>query len=54
VPVTLVHGTADDRVPVDMSRAYHPAHLVEIAGAGHFDLIDPQSRAWPQILTALA
>jgi acetyl esterase/lipase len=53
VPVTLVHGTADDRVPVGMSRAYHPAQLVEIADAGHFDLIDPQSRAWPRVLAAL-
>ena len=54
VPVTLVHGTADDRVPVSMSRACHRGHLIEIAGAGHFDLIDPQSLAWPQVLAALA
>ena len=54
VPVTLVHGTADDQVPVAMSRAFHTGRLTEIPGAGHFDLIDPQSRAWPQVLAALA
>ena len=54
VPVTLVHGTADDQVPVRMSRMFHTGRLTEIPGAGHFDLIDPQSRAWPQVLAALA
>jgi len=53
IPVTLVHGTADDRVPVGMSRAFPVGHLIEIPGAGHFDLIDPHSAAWPQVLTAL-
>lgn len=57
----LIHGSADDIVPVDFSRAYVSAkqkrsgkekedvHLVEIAGAGHFDLIDPRSSAWKQV-----
>jgi pimeloyl-ACP methyl ester carboxylesterase len=54
VPVTLVHGTADDRVPVSMSRAFPAGELTEIPGAGHFDLTDPQSEAWPQVLAALA
>jgi pimeloyl-ACP methyl ester carboxylesterase len=54
VPVTLVHGTADEQVPAGMSRAFHAGRLVEIPGAGHFDLIDPESRAWPQVMTALA
>jgi len=54
VPVTLVHGTADDQVPVGMSRAFPVGRRVEITGAGHFDLIDPQSRAWPRVLAALA
>lgn len=53
VPVALVHGTADDSVPVAMSRAF-PGRLIEIGGAGHFDLIDPRSAAWPQVLVALA
>jgi acetyl esterase/lipase len=53
VPVTLVHGTEDDRVPLAMSRAFTAGRLVEIAGAGHFDLIDPQSLAWPVVLSVL-
>jgi acetyl esterase/lipase len=54
VPVTLVHGTADDRVPVAMSRLTSAGRLIEIPGAGHFDLIDPASGAWPLVLAALA
>lgn len=54
----LIHGSADDVVPPAFSRDYVDAkrhlgvkdkedvHLVEIHGAGHFDLIDPQSEAW--------
>lgn len=54
VPVTLVHGTADDQVPVQMSRLTHAGRLVEIDGADHFDLIDPHSRYWPVVLAQLA
>jgi acetyl esterase/lipase len=54
VPVTLLHGTADEQVPAEMSRAFSAGTLVEITGAGHFDLIDPQSRAWPRVMSALA
>src|SRR5579864_9332189 len=49
----LIHGSADDTVPPALSRSYVSAkqkrrpkedvHLLEIAGAGHFDLIDPRS-----------
>jgi len=54
VPVTLVHGTADEQVPVGMSRAFGAGRLVEIPGAGHFDLIDPESRAWPRVMAVFA
>jgi acetyl esterase/lipase len=54
VPVTLVHGTADDRVPIGMSRATGIGRLTELPGAGHFDLIDPHSPYWPTVLAALA
>jgi pimeloyl-ACP methyl ester carboxylesterase len=53
VPVTLVHGTDDDTVPIAMSRLPGAGRLVEIPGAGHFDLIDPLSRAWPCVLAVL-
>ncbi len=57
----LVHGTIDDTVPIAMSRGYvkaarakgDDATLSEIAGAGHFELIDPRSRAWPVVKRAM-
>ncbi len=50
----LVHGDADDRVPVMQSRRYAEAaraagdrcELLELHGVGHFELIDPRSEAW--------
>jgi acetyl esterase/lipase len=54
VPVTLVHGVDDDTVPLRMSQLFTSGRLVEIPGAGHFDLIDPESRAWPPVLSILA
>ncbi|MGI8334581.1 alpha/beta hydrolase family protein [Actinomadura scrupuli] len=61
-PVTLLHGTGDDRVPVGMSRAYasraaragDAVTLTELPGADHFALIDPLSPVWPRVLAALA
>jgi acetyl esterase/lipase len=55
-PVTLLHGTADDRVPIEVSRSYAArtgATLRELPGVGHFALIDPLSAAWPEVLAAL-
>ncbi|GAA3748706.1 alpha/beta hydrolase [Salinactinospora qingdaonensis] len=57
VPVTLVHGRADPRVPVEMSRHYAArtaCTLVEVAGADHFAVVTPTSSAWPRVLDALA
>lgn len=55
----LIHGGADDIVPPAFSRDYvaakqkaatkEDAHLLEIPGAGHFELIDPRSAAWKQV-----
>ncbi|WP_327070711.1 alpha/beta hydrolase [Kitasatospora sp. NBC_01302] len=61
VPTTLLHGAADERVPVELSRIFAeraraagPAPtLVELPGAGHFTLIDPHTPAWPALLAAL-
>lgn len=58
----LVHGTADQQVPVEVSRWYvekaqtlgAPVRLKELAGTGHFELIDPTTRAWPVVLDAVA
>jgi acetyl esterase/lipase len=56
VPVTLVHGALDDRVPVEQSRRYaaRGARLVELADVEHFAVVDPLSAAWPRVLDALA
>jgi acetyl esterase/lipase len=51
---SVVHGSADDIVPPSFSRDYVTAkrkenedvQLVEIASAGHFDVVDPRSPAW--------
>lgn len=53
----LIHGSADDVVPPDFSRNYVAAkrkrnedvHSLEIPGAGHFDVIDPRTKAWTTI-----
>jgi len=53
----LVHGASDDTVPPAFSRDYvgakqkakEDARLVEIAGAGHFDVVDPRSAAWKEV-----
>ena len=50
----LVHGGRDDIVPPGQSRAYAEAaraagdvvELVEVAGADHFDLIEPEHELW--------
>lgn len=57
IPVTIVHGTDDDIVPLDISEAYVAAHrnvrLVRVPGADHFALIDPKSRAWSRVIERL-
>lgn len=57
VPQLLVHGTADEIVPPAQSRSYAAAaraagdevELVELAGAGHFDVIEPTHAAWLEV-----
>jgi acetyl esterase/lipase len=57
----LVHGAADDTVPVSQSEAFvqraekvgdRPT-LVKLDGIGHYELIDPESEAWPSIARAV-
>lgn len=55
----LIHGSDDDVIPPEFSRSYvttkqksrqkEDAHLLEIKGADHYDLIDPRSKAWSQV-----
>lgn len=58
VPVTVLHGTKDQQVPIALSRAYvaavgDRAHLIELPGVEHFGLIDPESVAWPAVIQTL-
>ena len=57
IPVTIVHGTDDDIVPLEISESYVAHHrkvrLVRVHGADHFALIDPLSRAWPRVVEQL-
>ena len=54
--VTVLHGTSDDVVPVTQSRTLADRHprvrLVEL-DCGHFEVIDPESAAWPTVRAAL-
>ena len=57
----LVHGTNDDTVPVSQSEIYVEKAerlgdwptLVKLDGTGHFELIDPESEAWPSVVSAV-
>ena len=58
VPQILVHGTADDSVPYEMSERYveaaaGEAELVTLEGVGHFEPIDPQSPRFRHTLDAV-
>ena len=57
----LVHGTADDIVPVSQSEDFveraeevgEHSTLVKLDGVGHFELIDPESNAWSAVVGAV-
>jgi acetyl esterase/lipase len=61
VPQLLVHGVEDDRVPLELARAYaerarasgDDCRLLELHDADHFDLIDPRHEVWARIVDAL-
>jgi acetyl esterase/lipase len=62
VPALLIHGDADDSVPITQSRAYLAAaraagdrcELHELSGGDHFEPIDAAGRAWPIIAARVA
>jgi acetyl esterase/lipase len=61
VPVVLVHGTTDDRVPVAQSEDYEEVasaagdavELITVEGADHFSVLDPTSELWQRALAAI-
>jgi acetyl esterase/lipase len=60
VPQVLIHGTEDDSVPYQMSVGYDSAAraagdevaLVTLAGAGHFEMVDPATPEWAAVRDA--
>jgi acetyl esterase/lipase len=62
VPQLLVHGEADDTVPVELSRSYYAAaveagdevDLVTLPGVRHFEHLDPSSEAWRAVIDWLS
>ena len=61
VPTVVIHGTKDNVVPLAMNRTFverarkagDDIRLAMPEDADHFDVIDPKSKAWPQIVAAL-
>jgi dipeptidyl aminopeptidase/acylaminoacyl peptidase len=62
IPVRLIHGDADDVVPIEISQRYEAAaleaggqstKLVTLPGANHFPVIDPRSKEWPIVERAV-
>lgn len=57
VKQVLIHGTADSNVPYEISKSYierakalgDDATLITLKGAGHFEVINPQSNEWPVV-----
>jgi len=57
----LVHGTADDTVPLSQSETFaeraeklgNRTTLIKLDGIGHYELIDPESEAWPPVVRAV-
>jgi pimeloyl-ACP methyl ester carboxylesterase len=58
VPQLLVHGDADEVVPIALARRYaeraayagDPCVLVELVGCGHEEHLDPGSSAWAAVV----
>jgi acetyl esterase/lipase len=61
LPQRLVCGALDRLVPNELSRGYEAAartagdsvRLELVDGVGHFELVDPGSRAWPAVRSAV-
>jgi acetyl esterase/lipase len=53
----LIHGTADDSVPYEISKSYaerkkksgEQVELITLPDIGHFEIVDPGSAVWPKV-----
>lgn len=61
LPQVLIHGTADEHVPIQVSRQYaaaaraagDPVRYIEPEGVDHFDVINAATRVWALIVREL-
>lgn len=61
VPQMLVQGTEDDQIPAALPRQWaergrsrgETVGLEMIPGADHFDVVDPDSKAWPLVRSTI-
>jgi acetyl esterase/lipase len=57
VPQLIVHGAADEVVPLSQSRDYatgdHQAELIVLQEADHFDVVDPAHASWRAVVERL-
>ncbi|MFC2161229.1 alpha/beta hydrolase family protein [Acidobacteriota bacterium] len=61
IPQILIQGQEDQIVPLDLVKGYFDKarrkddkiQLIEIKNAGHFELIIPESSAWPMVTKAI-
>ena len=56
VPVALIHGADDAVLPTAISLGYGERFGIPVtvlADTGHFELIEPDSAAWPAVLRAI-
>lgn len=57
----LIHGTDDDIVPISQSEKFferaeqlgEQPTLVKLNGVGHFELVDPETDAWSEVVKAV-
>ncbi len=61
VPQWLLQGTKDDQIPPELPgrwaekvrRSGEQVTVEMIAGADHFDVVDPKSKTWPTVMATL-
>jgi acetyl esterase/lipase len=61
IPQVLIHGEADEDVPIELSERYigaaqaagEDAQLLRLPGTGHFEVVDPRAGQWLTVIQAL-
>ncbi|MET7997144.1 alpha/beta fold hydrolase [Amycolatopsis sp. NPDC005232] len=53
VPLLVVHGDADEIIPAAQARSPYAEETIDVAGAGHFEVIDPANPSWARVVAWL-